>query len=74
MPVPEVKVIIWPWSKVTQDSLLSTFLLIFFSETNWPIKVKFHVGPPWDGETKDCLNDPGHMTKMTTMPMYGKNI
>ena len=26
--------------------------------------------PPWDGETKD----PGHMTKMAAMPIYGKNL
>ena len=30
--------------------------------------------PPWDGGTKSCSNGPGHMTKMTTMPIYGKNL
>ena len=30
--------------------------------------------PPWDGGTKVCSNDPGHMTKMATMPIYGKNL
>ena len=29
---------------------------------------------PWDGETKVCSNGPGHMTKMATMPIYGKNL
>ena len=29
---------------------------------------------PWDGGTKVCSNGPGHMTKMATMPIYGKNI
>ena len=27
-------------------------LNIFSSETAWPIKVKFHMMPPWDGERK----------------------
>ena len=30
--------------------------------------------PPWDGGTKVCSNGPGHMTKMATMPIYGKNL
>ena len=25
-------------------------------------------------ETKICLNRPGHMTIMATMPMHGKNL
>ena len=29
---------------------------------------------PWDGGTKVCSTDPGHMTKMAAMPMYGKNL
>ena len=61
---------------------LSSFVLrrrpyslnIFFSGTAWPIKVIFHMKPPWDGGTKVCSNDPGHMTKMANMPIYGKNL
>ena len=30
--------------------------------------------PPWDGGTKVCSKNPGHMTKMATMPIYGKNV
>ena len=45
-----------------------------FSETAWPIKAKFYVEPPWEGETKVCINGPGHMTKMAAMPIYGKNL
>ena len=26
----------------------------------------------WDGGTKVCSNDPGHVTKMAAMPIYGK--
>ena len=29
---------------------------------------------PWDGGTKVCSNGPGHMTKMATMPIYGKKL
>ena len=29
--------------------------------------------PQWDGGMKVCSNDPGHMTKMAAMPIYGKN-
>ena len=28
----------------------------------------------WDSRTKFCSNGPGHMTKMATMPVYGKNL
>ena len=50
------------------------FSNVFFSETAWPIKAKFYVEPPWEGGTKVCINGPGHMTKMATMPVYGKNL
>ena len=42
-----------------------------FSETAWPIKAKFYVEPPWEGETKVYINGPGHMTKMAAMSIYG---
>ena len=51
-----------------------TFSNIFSSETTWPIKAKFYVEPPWEEETKVCINGPGHMTKMAAMPIYGKNL
>ena len=53
--------------------VLSTFSNISF-ETTGPVEAKFHVEPPWDGGTKVCSNDTGHMTKMATMPIYGKNV
>ena len=49
-------------------------LNIFSSETALPIKAKFYVEPPWEGGTKLYINGPGHMTKMATMPIYGKNL
>ena len=51
---------------------MSTFSNIFSSETTRPIEAKFHVEPPGDGGTKVCSNDPGHMTKLAAMPIYGK--
>ena len=46
---------------------------IFSSETAGPIKAKFHIEPQWDGEMKVCSGGLGHMTKMSTMPKYGKS-
>ena len=44
------------------------------SETTWPVKVKFHMKPSWDGGTTVCSNAPGHMTKAAAMPIYGKKL
>ena len=49
------------------------FSKIFFSETAWPIKAKFYMKHLWEGGTNVYLNNPGHMTKMAAMPIYGKN-
>ena len=43
------------------------------SETALPIKAKFYVEPPWVGGTKVCSRHLGHMTKMATTPINGKN-
>ena len=51
----------------------SIFLNFFSSITTRLLEAKFHVEPPWDGGTKSCSNGRGHMTKMATMPIYGKN-
>ena len=47
---------------------------IFFSKTTWPIKVKFYRKHLYEGGTSVIINIPGHMTKMATMPIYGKNL
>ena len=52
----------------------STISNVFYSETAWPVKVKFHVEPPLKGGTKVYINGPGHMTKMAATPIYGKNL
>ena len=54
--------------------MLATLLLNIFSETTWSVKVKFHVGPPWDGGKEDYSNDPGHITKMAAIPVNGINL
>ena len=38
------------------------------------MEAKFQVESSWDGETKACSNGPGHMNKIATMLIYGKNI
>ena len=53
---------------------MSTFSNIFFSETTGPIRVKFHMEPPWDGGTKVCTTGPGHMTKMAATPICDKPL
>ena len=63
-----------PASVVVVRRRLFTFSNVFSSETAWPIKAKFYVEPPWEGETKVYINGPGHMTKMAAMPIYGKNL
>ena len=52
----------------------STFSNFFSFETARPIAAKFLVEPPWDGRTKECSNGFGHITNMTTMLIYGKNL
>ena len=45
----------------------------FFSKTTGPIELKFHMKTPYDRLAKIYTNCYGHMTKMATMPIYGKN-
>ena len=52
---------------------MSTFSKLFFSETAWPIKAKFNMKHLQEGGTNVYINDLGHMAKIATMPIYGKN-
>ena len=66
----------YSWSGVRPASVRRPSLTIsniFFSKTAYPIKAKFYVEPPWVGGTKVCWRHLGHMTKMATTPIYGKN-
>ena len=56
-----------------QGHLDSTFSNVFPKNT-WPFEAKFHTEPPWDVGMKTCSHVPGHMTKMASRPMYGKNL
>ena len=69
------ELIVYPWSGVRRhlSSVRRPQCSNIFSETAWPIKTKFHVEPPWVGGTKFCSRHLGHMTKMATTPIYGKN-
>ena len=49
---PIGELIVYPWSGVRRRCRRRHRLQcsnIFSSETVWPIKVKFHVEPPWEG-------------------------
>ena len=52
----------------------SIFSYFFSSITARPIEAQFHVAFPWDGEMEAISNDLGHLTKMATMPIYGKTF
>ena len=52
---------------------LSSIHKIFFSETTWPIEAKFYMKHLYEVGTNVYINNPGHMTKMAAMPIYGKN-
>ena len=56
-------------SQVSDCCPLGYLSKIFFSEIAWPIKAKLYVEPPREGETKVCINGPGHLT-MTAMLIY----
>ena len=68
------ELIVYPCSGVRCRCHCQQCLNIFSSETTWPIKAKLYVEPPWEGGTNVYINGPGHMTKMATMPIYGKNL
>ena len=53
--------------------LESIYLNIVFSQTIGPIELKLNVKTPYDKLAKIYAKYFGHMTKMTAMPIYGKN-
>ena len=73
------ELIVYPCSVVRPSSVRHPsvrrpqFSKIFYSETAWPIKAKFYMKHLWEGGTNVYIDNPGHMTKMAAMPIYGKN-
>ena len=50
------------------------YIQTVFSETTRPIELKFHMKTPYDRLARIYKNCSGHKTKMTPMPIYGKNL
>ena len=69
--VSKVKVILWPWSKVTQISKLK---LVFFSKTVGRFVTKVHMKAWRKIGMKINSNELGHMTNMAAMPIYNKKF
>ena len=60
-------------AKVAHIGVPSAHQNIVSSETTRPIELKFHMKTPYDRLGKIYSNGTGHMTKMATTPIYGKN-
>ena len=61
-------------AKVAHIGVPSTHQNIVSSETTRPFELKFHMKTPYDRLAKIYTKCTGHMTKMATMPIYGKNL
>ena len=68
--VSKVKVILWPWSKVTQISKLK---LVYRRTVGW-FGTKIHMKAWGRIGMKFYTNELGHMSNMVAMPIYGKNL
>ena len=60
-------------AKVAHIGVPLTYLNIVLSETTRSIELKFHMMTPYGWLAKICTNCYGHMTKMATTLIYGKN-
>ena len=60
-------------AKVAHIEVPSTHKNLVSSETTRPIELKFHMKTPYDRLAKIYTNHAGHMTKMVTTPINGKN-
>ena len=60
-------------TKVTHIGVPSSHSNIVSSEATRPIELKFYLKTPYDRLAKIYTNCNGHMTKMATMHIYGKN-
>ena len=60
-------------AKVAHIGIPSTHQNIVSSETTRPFELKFHMKTSYDRLAKVYTKCNGHMTKMATTPIYGKN-
>ena len=60
--------------KVAHIEVPSTHQNIVSLETTRPFELKFHMTTPYDRSAKIYTKSTGHMTKMATTPIYGKNL
>ena len=60
-------------AKVAHIGVQSTHQNIVSSETTSPFELKFYMKTPYDRLAKIYTKCTGHMTKMATTPIYGKN-
>ena len=60
-------------AKVAHIGVQSTHQNIVSSETTRPFELKFHMKTPYYRLAKIFTKFTGHMTKMATTPIYGKN-
>ena len=61
-------------AKVAHIGVPSTHQNIVSSETTRPFELKFHIKTPYDRLAKIYTKCTGHMTKMATTHIYGKNL
>ena len=60
--------LLWPLSYIH----IYNCVILNFSKAVWPIFNRFHMGPFFEGILKICSNGSTPLTKIATMPIYGK--
>ena len=61
-------------AKVAHIGVPSSHQNIVSSETTRPFELKFHMKTSYDRLAKIYTECTGHITKMATTPIYGKNL
>ena len=63
-----------PFIDLYPRPLRFNILKLLFLKNTGSVEAKFCTEPPWDIGIKMCSNVPGHMAKMASRPIYGKNL
>ena len=63
-----------PGSRSFFDTHIQHFETSFPKKILGPFEARFPMEPPWDVGMKICSNIQGHMAKMASRPIYGKNL